>query len=405
MMENQTQSIQDLHERIKAGDVEAARELTSLPTEAFVTLEPVVEEVALEAPEQELGQPDDPQVSEGETSSPEASETDINPLEEHRLASDLVQKENLAEQERLKEELAKAQQQTQDLLKQAEIARKEADERLAKEEESREFDIFGEHTTEASDPVTVETDIPDEQPSAPQSDELAVKLEELRRRMDEEAYVKGRDRDLNRFWSSDEGKALRPTGKDAGEALQELDTFYDKLAGSLGSDSNAKRAMYDLRNPGTSEGYKTKLEQAEISVPEGFDKLYDTWAVMRYQEGYKLDPVTGKEVQVRQPLESIDEAYFLMNKDELLFKERMKTFTEVSNKRNEHIMAATPIPATHASAISTSGNIEDPAYRMQAFKMMKEEGITMDRLDRASSIADPAKREIAMEMASLLKQN
>jgi hypothetical protein len=210
-------------------------------------------------------------------------------------------------------------------------------------------------------------------------------------------------RAFDTFWGTEKGKELRPKGIDADRAIKELDNFYSTLMGHHKNNEKAvMRTLYDLRNPDTAAVHSELLQQGEIEVPEQFDKLYDNWAVRMYSDGVKLDPVLGGVTRFREgKLESFEDAYFLMNKDKLLFEAGMKVFDKIKAKRREHTEAATVIDPSQTASFADSGKLMDANYRTALLTQMREAGVKPGSKD-LSMIKDPDLRNQAEQLMKFL---
>jgi hypothetical protein len=398
MMENQTPSLEEIGAMIAEGNVEQANAYINgeTPSEApepmietpetsesdLVTIEP-------EAPSMDATEPE-------EAATPENEEEFVNPLDEQRRIADELERERIETEKALKNELeaekTAAREREEALLKQVEEARI-----AAEKKDDEEFSFFedGDSGTEA---VEAATPVVEEAPKTTDDiKERMLKLEqelaENKARDAEKNAVDAAVRGYTKFWNSPEGEKLKPKGMDAEATIRQLDTVYDSLIGKLGNEVEAKRALHDLRNPDTAEIYKDKLG---IELPDEYDKMYDSWAVSEYAKGYKLDPVTGRMIQTGTRLETMEDAYYLMNKQKMLYDARLETYNEINNKLTEHREAArTPEPAL-MQPVSSSSNISDDGYRMGVLNQLKKIGYNIGK--PLTDIKDPELRGKAAEL-------
>ena len=406
-MENQTPNLIEIQERIKSGDVEAAQAFINNP-ESFEIPTSEAPEPMVETPE--VSEVDmvtiEPQDVPTEPTEDVEQEEFINPLDEQRQIVDELEREKLEKEKALRAEIEaqkeEARQREEALHKQLEEARIAAEKAKAAEE-VEEFNFFeeadsGEPVAEATAPVS---EVPNET-----DNELLTRLQKLEQeqkeqklRDEERLYKDQANRDYTSFWNSPEGEKLRPKGMDAETAIQKLDDVYYKLLDKFGSDVDAKRVLYDLRNPETAKIYE---ERAGIDLPDEYEKLYDTWAVRLYMNGEKLDPVTGQIRKTNTRLESMEDAYFLMNKQKMLFDAKMESFKQIQNKVAEHQEAARIPDPSSMQSFDSSNRIMDSSYRNNLLTNLKKMGYKMGA--PLSTIRDVEIRKQAEELFNFAKQ-
>lgn len=396
-MENQNPSLEEIGQMLQAGNVTEAnaalgREMpvepvveTPTPDESeFVTIEPE------QAPEAVVEQPQEAPAEE--------SDEFVNGLDEQRKIFDQLEAERIEKEKTLKAELEAqkeaAAKEREALLKQVEEARMAATQ--AKDEEEKEFSYFDDPEADSGKPVA-EATAPVVNQSPESTDDLLAEFKELKSEMAAQKAMDDSARQYTSFWNSPEGEALKPKGMDASTAIRTLDSVYDNLTRKFSNETEAMRALYDLRNPETAEIYKDKLG---VEVPKEFDKLYDSWAVSLYKNGKKLDPVTGRVVETASRQETMEDAYYLMNKQKMMFDAKMEAFKEIQTKVDERNNSAQiPNPAQMQS-FSTERAILDPGHTQGVLQALKKVGYKMG--DSLNKIADPELRRQAAEIKQLV---
>ena len=400
-MENQTPTFEEIQERIASGDQEAALAYVNNP-EAFA---PTAPEMLVEAQET-TPMPDESDYVEIEPKTPSTELTEapsvettgeettdeefVNPLDEQRKVYDQLEKERIANEKALKDQLAQADEEKQALLKQVEEARIAAEQAKAKEEVEEEFSFFDDEAD--SGKPAVETAAPVEKFNVDSTDDLRKEFEALKQSVTEREVMDRAVSEYTQFWNSPEGKKLKPDSLDAKTAIRKLDEVYDSLVGKFGSEVDAKRMMHDMRNPETASIYK---EKAGIELPEEYDKLYDSWLVNEYRHGYKVDPITGRSVKTGTRLDSMEDAYFLMNKSKMLFDAKMEVYNQVQEKVKARTESAQIPNPSAMQSFDLGSRMMDANYRTALLGKMKNAGYTMGA--PLNTIKDPELRAQAAE--------
>ena len=294
--------------------------------------------------------------------------------------------ERAAEVERqLEEERARIEK----ILKDQELERQKADQ-----------DIFDLDSDEVAPQVVETTQAPQTVTDTSGVDELRAELAQLRSQLDSKNYWDGVTKSYGDFWDSEEGKDFAPTQKRE-VALKDFETFYGDLAENL-NDRDALRFMYDVRKNGFNDFYKQKLDEVGMTLPEEFDKLYDSMEVAHFAEGKKIDPRLGKLVDTgRGTFNNFNDAYFILNKDVIVADARKKSFDDIQKKLREKEESAIQVnPNKYAPLSMEMQKIASPEYRQGLIRKAWENGYDGASM---SSIKDPAVREQMQELHATIK--
>ena len=294
----------------------------------------------------------------------------------------------IAETERLAQERHEA----------AEEAKKREEKLLKELEETRrandpdEDDFFG--VNEPVEPVVETTH------EAPVSDdkglqELKSELEQIKRQQAEKTEWEDTVKSYNSFWESDVGKQMTPKGNRE-TAMKDFNNFYAGLADGL-NDRDALRLMYDIRKNGINDFYTAKLNEVGMTVPDNFETMYDSLEVQAFANGQVIDPKLGKFVDSgRGKFNSLEDAYFIKNKDSIVASARKESFDEIQGKLRQKQNAAVQVNPNKYAPISTEmQKTMNPQYRQNLIAKAHSLGYDGGSLN---SIRDP---QVKKEMQEL----
>ena len=401
-MENQITNPMEVLERVESGDPEAIKAFTSGQFEHLYTQENTVIPEPIQEPQpmptEEVAEtPEEPveEVSEEPT-------IDMDEIQKQRDVYDEQQRQQKMLEAQMAEQLEafkkQSEQEKQELLKQQEKLAKELEEMRNNQikNESDEDIVFFDEEPKVSAVETAE--VPVEAPSA-ENEELKALLQ-----WKAEQEAKEKEREVNNFykdfWMSNQGGEFKPDGS-LDKAIDDFKDFFSELIQIEGNENNARRFMLDLSNFGELESHKGKLEKAGISVPDNFNKVFDTYKLGLFSEGYEIDPVTGKkEKKSNSYYSSLEDAYVVMNKDKIAHDNKVEAIKEVQTKIAQKQNSAVQIEPERVASLSPNAKFMDERYVQQVWANALKNGLRgMD----VNTIRDQAARNEFAELMTFMK--
>jgi hypothetical protein len=217
------------------------------------------------------------------------------------------------------------------------------------------------------------------------------RLEEERKRLDDLRTKELIQRNIEDFWKSMPDVA---PGCSVNEFETQVSSFKGQLINKLGSEKEADKTMALLANPATEKSTINKLAVYGIQPPENFHRLYETVRVFDYMNGYVTNEQTGERVDVIgkngnvQILGSLDDAYFLMNKNKLTINARrtaMKELAEFMAKKNS---GATTIPNHQYATVPSIGGMSPERAQVIFAEAQRNPAMFQRDPNRAKELAE-----------------
>lgn len=307
----------------------------------------------------------------------------VDPIEESRRLFDLEQKEaelRIKEVEsRLTESLNQEKLEKERLRAELEEARKKIDEYSFDESM-----LFG----DGEKPVETGRDAENVVELPQEVKEKLSKIDELARQIEEEKTWRETVDNYSSFWNTPEGKNLKPNGKPS-DVLKSFNEFYSELVEGFGNEKDAFRLMHDIRKHGADK-YQDKL--GGVALPSEYEKVYDSFELEQFANGYSVDPILGKLVpHNRGTYANLEDAYYILNKDKIRVDDKKKAFAEVQEKLRRRDDSAVAIEPSNYSPINKeSEKYQSREYRSHLFERAKRAGFDGKNLN---SIKDVSTRD------------